>query len=157
LKLSQDIAFQKLRRYCNYQDRCHQEVRYKLLSLKVYGDDLEEIITELIQADLLNEERYARSYCRGKFRLKKWGRNKIKQNLMQRHISAYCIRKGMEEIDPDEYMMTLRQLYSQALHKYGELAEIVKKDKAIRYASARGYEAPLIFEVVKEVEENGHS
>jgi len=73
LKLTQQINLEKLRRYCAYQDRCHQEVRQKLLSLKMYGDDLEEIITELINEDFLNEERYAQSFARGKFRMKKWG------------------------------------------------------------------------------------
>ena len=72
--VSLDKALQKLQRYCAYQDRCHQEVRAKLLSLGVYGDEMEEIIVSLIEDKFLDEERFARSFARGKFRLKQWGR-----------------------------------------------------------------------------------
>lgn len=152
MKLSQEIAFEKLKRYCAYQDRCHQEVRKKILSLKVYGDDLEEIITSLIKDDFLNEERYARSYTRGKFRIKKWGRNKIKQQLAARYISAYCVKKGMSEIDEEEYMDTLREIIKKQLLKNTELGELLSKDKSIKYAYNKGYESSLIFKVIKEIE-----
>lgn len=152
MKHTQEVVFEKLKRYCAYQDRCHQEVRKKILSLKVYGDDLEEIMTSLISEDYLNEERYARSYARGKFRIKRWGRNKIKQNLMARHISAYCIKKGMTEIDEDEYLTALRELIRKQLAKNEELGEVLSKDKSIKYAYNRGYESQLIFRVIKEIE-----
>jgi len=153
LKLSQEIAYEKLKRYCAYQDRCHSEVRTKLLSLKIYGDDLEEVITELIKQDYLNEERFARSFTRGKFRLKKWGRNKIKQHLYAKRISAYCIKKGMEEIEEEEYLDTLRDLMHKKIEQRPELAKLIRKDKTIKYAVSRGYESGLIFKVVKELEE----
>lgn len=69
------MAMVKLRKYCDYQERCHQEVRNKLLELGVYGMDLEEVITQLIQEGHLNEERYAKSFVRGKFRIKRSGEN----------------------------------------------------------------------------------
>jgi len=152
LKLTQEIVFEKLKRYCAYQDRCHQEVRNKIISLKVYGDDLEEIISELIGQDFLNEERYARSYARGKFRIKKWGRNKIKQNLQARHISAYCIKRGMEEIDEEDYLSTLEAIIDKAALKYSELDAFVRKDKVIKYAYNRGFESQLIFQIIRERE-----
>ena len=152
LKLSQEIAFEKTKRYCAYQDRCHQEVRQKLISLKVYGDDLEEVLTELIKLDFLNEERYARSYARGKFRIKKWGRNKIKQNLYARRISDYCIRKAMTEIDEEEYLDTLREVIYKQVDKHEDKAKLIAKDKAIKYAVTRGYESNLIFKIIKEIE-----
>ncbi len=155
MKLSQEIAFQKLQRYCAYQDRCHQEVRKKLLSLKIFGTDLEEVIAQLISDDFLNEERFARSYARGKFRLKKWGRNKIKQQLQARYISAYCIKKGMEEIDEEDYLGTLNELISKTSKKYAELDALIRKDKVIKYAYSRGYEAALIFGVIREKELKG--
>ena len=108
--ISKDDALSKLQRYCAYQDRCHQEVRSKLLDLGIYGDDLEEIISDLISENFLNEERYARSYARGKFRIKRWGRMRIQQELKQRKISAYCLRKAMEEIEEEEYEQTLRTI-----------------------------------------------
>ncbi len=156
MKLTQEIILEKLKRYCAYQDRCHQEVRTKLLSLKIYGDDLEEIITELIKEDFLNEERFARSFTRGRQRMKKWGRNKIKQHLAQKYISSYCIKKGMEEIDEEEYLENLRSIITKQLSKHEQLGELLAKDKAIKYASSRGYEANLIFSIIKEIEEDGY-
>ena len=152
LKLSQEIAFEKTKRYCAYQDRCHKEVRQKIISLKIYGDDLEEIMTELIKQDFLNEERFARSFARGKFRLKKWGRNKIKQNLYARGISDYCIRKSMTEIDEEEYLETLREVIYKQVNKHDDKAKLIAKDKAIKYAVTRGYESNLIFRIIKEIE-----
>lgn len=148
------LVFEKLKRYCAYQDRCHQEVRYKLLSLKIYGDELEELIADLIAENYLNEERYAQSFSRGKFRIKKWGRNKIKQHLQMKKVSSYCIKKGMEEIDEEEYMISLRQIIELNLVKNSELPVLIKKDKAIKYAAGRGYEAVLIFEIIKDLEIN---
>ena len=111
-------ALLKLQHYCAYQDRCHQEVRTKLLDIKVYGDELENIMTDLIRDDFLNEERYAKSYCRGKFRMKKWGKNKILQGLKLKRISAYCIKKGMTEIEDDEYIGTLLSILDRNIEKH---------------------------------------
>lgn len=154
MKLSQEIAFEKTKRYCAYQDRCHQEVRQKIISLKIYGDDLEEIMTELIKQDFLNEERYARSFARGKFRLKKWGRNKIKQQLYARRISDYCIRKAMTEIEEEDYIDTLREVIDKKVNQLEDQPKLIRKDKAIKYALSRGYESNLIFKIVKELEED---
>ena len=94
--VSKEEALAKIQRYCAYQDRCHQEVRTRLLDMGVYADWLEEIIVQLIEENFLNEERFARSFARGKFRIKQWGRNRIRQELKKRNISAYCIRMAME-------------------------------------------------------------
>jgi len=91
-------ALVKLQHYCAYQDRCHQEVRSKLLSIKVYGDQLEQVMASLIADNYLNEERFARSFARGKYRIKKWGHNRIRQELKMKNISDYCIRKAMKEV-----------------------------------------------------------
>jgi len=149
---NKQAILKKLQRYCAYQDRCHQEVRTKLIALKVYGDDLEDIVVELINENFLNEERYARSYTRGKFRLKKWGRNKIKRNLAQRRVSSYCVKKGMEEIDEEDYLSTLKDILTNKMQRHDDLSELLAKDKAIKYASSRGYEADLIFKLIKEIE-----
>lgn len=138
-----DIALKKLQRYCAYQDRCHQEVRTKLLSLQVYGDDLEQIMAELVSDNFLNEQRFAESYVRGKFRIKKWGRIKIKMELKKRRISDYCIRKGMKEIEEEEYLQTLQTLINK------KKADVVGKSnpkKAIAdFLIRKGYEAELIW------------
>jgi len=143
--LSFDQALEKLRHYCAYQDRCHSEVRTKLLDLQIYGDDLEEIIGELIQENFLNEERFAQSYVRGKFNLKKWGRIKILQGLKLKKVSAYCIKKGMQEIDEEDYKKTLSTILEKKLELLdSSLNSFIKYKKLMQYAMGRGYEIPLI-------------
>ncbi|MDA7625775.1 RecX family transcriptional regulator, partial [bacterium] len=117
--ISKEDALYKLQKYCAYQERCHQEVRTKLIDLGCYGDDLEEVITSLITENFLNEERFAQSYARGKFRFKKWGRVRIRQELKFRKISTYCLKKAMEEINDEEYFEVIKTL-------------LLKKNKVVR-------------------------
>ena len=149
--ISKDDAQSKLEYYCAYQDRCHHEVRTKLIELGIYGDDLEDIITNLIIDNFLNEERFAQSYARGKFRLKKWGRNKIMQELKQRKISAYCLKKAMKEIDDDEYETTMFSLLEKKLPLVKGKNEYEIKTKLARYMITKGYESDLVWEAIKRL------
>lgn len=149
--ISKQDALKKLQRYCAYQDRCHQEVRSKLLDLGLYGADLEEVITDLIADNFLNEERFARSYARGKFRMKQWGRVRIKRELQQRKVSDYCIRKAMEEIEEAEYLQTLQQVLEKRLPKVKETKPYQIRKKLADYAFRRGYEMGLAWEQVKKM------
>jgi len=146
-----EVALAKLQRYCAYQERCHQEVRSKLISIKVYGDDLEEIISELISDNFLNEERFACAFARGRFRMKKWGRNKIKQHLKLKRISSYCLKKAMEEIDEEEYLSTLDDILRKKMEKHDDLNPLVTKDKAIQYAISRGYETSIVYDQIRSI------
>ncbi len=148
--LTFDMALKKLQHYCAYQDRCHYEVRSKLLDMGVYGDTLEEVIADLIKDDFLNEERFARSYARGKFRMKKWGRYKIKTNLKMKKISAYCIKKAMTEIDEFEYEEVLEALI---LKKMGpkEDWDYNLFQKTGKYALSRGYESELVWRSISQL------
>ena len=143
--ISIELVLEKLKKYCAYQDRCHQEVRNKILQYEIYGDDLEFIIAELIQEKFLDEERFARSYARGKFRMKKWGRNRIKMELQQREVSEYCIKKAMDEIEEEEYSEVLKEILLQNIKKNQSLGRVLAVDKAIKYAVKRGYESQRIF------------
>ena len=149
--LTKEQALQKLQRYCAYQDRCHSEVRTKLLDLGVYGDTLEEIMAELIVERFLDEERFAKSYARGKFRLKKWGRVRIRRELKLRKISAYCIKKGLAEIEEEEYLQVLQSILQekmeQSRRKYDDFQS---RHKAALYAQQRGYEMGLVWEILKK-------
>ncbi len=131
-------------RYCNYQERSHEEVRTKLFELGAGGEYGDTLISELIEANLLNEERFAQSYCRGKFGQKKWGRNKIKQGLKQKKVSEYCIRKGLQEINGEDYERTLLQLCERSLEKYQKDPEWMRRAKTTRYLISRGFENDLI-------------
>ena len=147
--VSRDEALKKLQRYCAYQDRCHQEVRRKLLDLGIFGDTLEEIMVELVADNFLNEERFARSYARGKFRIKQWGRIRIRQELQRRAISDYCIRKAMEEIRETDYRSTLREVLEKRMRDKPKIeGRFERSTDLVRHGMNRGYELPIIKEEV---------
>ncbi|MBK9492155.1 MAG: RecX family transcriptional regulator [Haliscomenobacter sp.] len=145
-----EIALQKLQRYCAFQERCHQEVRQKLYELSVYGDLQEEIVAELISDNFLNEERFARTYARGKFRSRSWGRIRIQQELKQRKVSDYCIRKGMEEIEEEEYLKALQKIIAKKQAELGGEEEFTARQKTAQYAMRKGFESELIWAILRE-------
>jgi regulatory protein len=137
--------------YCNYQDRCHMEVKNKLYALGCNTNEINQYLAEVIEAGLLNEERYACNFARGKFRMLQWGREKIKQGLKVHNISAYCIAKAMKEIDEDEYQLTFNKL---AGNKWEELKKersiATRMAKTYRYLAQKGYERSMITDVLNE-------
>ncbi len=147
------IELEKIKHYCAYQERCHSEVRNKLLELKVYGLELENYITILIEENFLNEERYAKSIARGKFYYKNWGRIKIRQLLKAKGISSYLIKQSMNEIDENDYEKTLVSLAEKKWESLGgEKNKFVKMNKLTNYLLQKGYENELIYEIVKKME-----
>ena len=114
------------------------------------GDDAEEVIAELIQQNYLNEERFATAFAGGKFRVKGWGRRKIKQHLQQRGISGYNLEQAMKEIAPDDYRSTLSDLLAKKRQTLRDSNPLVIKQKLVRYALSKGYESDLIFAVLGE-------
>jgi regulatory protein len=141
-------ALRKAAMFCAYQERTQQEVRDKLKEWGVFGDDSEEVIAELIQQNYLNEERFAKSFAGGKFRVKGWGKRKIKQHLQQRGISGYNLDQAMKEIAPDDYRETLADLLDKKRRSIRDDNPLVVKQKLIRYALSKGYESDLIFSVL---------
>lgn len=150
-KYSPEEAKPKLFAYCAYQERSHQEVRRKLDSLGVYGNPAEEIIAELITAGYLNEERFARAFAGGKFRIKGWGRVRIQRELETHGVTGNCIRSGMKEIDDEDYRNTLEKLIRRKAATIVNDSPMLKRDKVGRYAIAKGYESDLVWKVVREV------
>ncbi|WKV13009.1 regulatory protein RecX [Marivirga harenae] len=132
-------------RYCATQDRTQQQVRDKLYDWGLYGDEVEEVIAWLISEDFINEERFAQSYVRGHFRLKKWGRIKIKQGLEQKKISEYCITVGMKEIDVEEYQDTIIKLLEKKWQTIKDSNQYIKKQKVVRYLLQKGFESDLVW------------
>ena len=141
-------AYLKIRDWCAYQEHCQQEVRDKLYSYGLKTGDVENLITQLIDENFVNEERYAKAFSGGKFRIKKWGRVKIKQELKARRISDYCIQKGLKEIDGSEYMSTLKKVLEQKAKIIAEKNYLKKKQKLMRYALSKGYEQELVFDLL---------
>lgn len=140
----------KLADYCVYQDRSHYEVEQKLKELRTLNEDERgEILIWLIQNNFLNEERFSKSYARGKFYQKKWGKIKIMQGLKQKKIPTNLIDKGIEEINEDDYKSTLMELTEKKWNIIRESEVYLKKKKIYNYLLQKGYEYNLINEILK--------
>ncbi len=148
--LTKEQALQKLKHYCAYQERCHSEVKQKLYSLAVWKKDHDEIISTLIEEDYLNEERFAKAFAGGKFRMKQWGRKKIESELRQRSVSSYSIKKALQQIDEKEYMQTLKKIASKKYTSLKHEQYLVRKKKTMDYLLAKGYEWELVKEVLEK-------
>jgi regulatory protein len=149
-RFTPDQARIKAEAWCAYQERCQQEVRDKLYDWGLHQENVETIISELISKNFINEERFAIAFAGGKFRIKKWGRIKIRLELKQRKVSDYCIRKGMAVIDEDEYILTLKKLLTEKSRLVKEKHPLKKKYKLMNYLSSKGYETDLINEVLSK-------
>lgn len=141
----------KLEAFCAYQERCEQEIRNKIYGWGIYGEDVDFLIGDLISNNFLNEQRFAEAFVSGKFRIKKWGRIKIKQHLKQKNISDYSIKKGFEEIDPDAYWQTLVLLAEAKNNLLRAKDSWDRRIKLQRYLHSKGYENDLIQETLKLV------
>lgn len=150
--LTPQQAKQKIEQYCAYQERSHQEVRDKLYGLGLHRNDVEEIITNLITDGFLNEERFAKAFAGGKFRIKKWGRIKISHALESKGVSKNCVRIGLKEIDEVDYIATLRELLKEKSCREQTDSNIyVHRDRLSRYAIQKGYEPELVWKEIREL------
>jgi regulatory protein len=143
-QLTPEQALQKLRHYCGYQERCHSEVKEKLYSLGVFKNEHDAIIATLIEEDYLNEERFAIAFAGGKFRVKQWGRVKIKYELKQKQVSEYSIKKALQQIKEDEYRDTLKKLSAEKYASLKDEQHLVRKKKTMDYLIQRGFEMELV-------------
>lgn len=146
-------ALRKAASFCVYQERTQQEVRERLNDWDVYDDDAEEVIAELITQNYLNEERFAKSFAGGKFRVKHWGKRKIKQHLQQRGITGYNLDQAMKEIKPDDYKEALAELLDKKRQSIRDDNPLVVKQKLVRFALSKGYESDLIWQVLGSQED----
>ncbi len=145
-------AQKKLENYCAYQERCHQEVHAKLQQLAINKPDTELIIVHLIQNNFLNEERFARSFARGKHRIKSWGKSRIINELKARQISAPNIKLALTEIAEEEYRETFEKLGERHWNTILEKNQLKKRKKFCDYLLRKGWESDLVYEKVKELE-----
>ena len=137
--------------YCAYQERCHKEVINKLKNLGIIQNAIDIIVADLIQNNYLNETRFAQSFARGKFKIKKWGKVKIHRELNKREISEYNIKMGMKEISDSDYEETFNMLLEKKLSELSHLSESEKKRKIFNYLSYRGWEVEKIFEALRKI------
>ena len=151
-QLTKEQALQKLKHYCAYQERCHSEVKEKLYNLGVWKKDHDEIIASLIEENYLNEERFAIQYAGGKFRMKQWGRVKIKYSLRQKQVSEYCIKKALAAIPETDYSRALQKLFDQKLKTLRSEKNIfIKKRKLQDHLLQKGFESSRVNSLVSKM------
>jgi len=144
-------AKKKVEGYCAYQERCHLEVTTKLRTMRMIPEAIDLITTHLIQNDFLNEERFSRSYARGKFNVKNWGKTKIVSELKRRNISKYNIKLAMEEIDEEDYVQKLDLIARKRLLQIKEGNLQKRKKKLADYLLYRGWEINLVYSKISEL------
>lgn len=140
----------KAEAYCAFQERSQQEVRNKLYTWGLYGHEVENIISELIATNYLNEERFAIAYATGRFRMKGWGKIKIKQGLAQKSVSKPLVKIALKAIDMDEYHAKLLEILTKKAALTKEDNPYIRKNKLARYAVSRGFEPDLVYELLND-------
>ena len=143
-----DEALTKLINYSVYRERCHKEVEQKLNEMRMIPKAKEKIILYLLEHDLLNEQRFAKAFARGKFRIKKWGKRRIISELKFRGISKYNIDSALNEISESDYLSTFHELADKKYNSITESSKDKKKKKFIDYLLYRGWESHLIYDKV---------
>lgn len=145
---SREQARLKAEVFCAYQERSQSEIRNKLYEWGLHQKDVEEIITELIGENFLNEERFAMAYALGKFRIKGWGKLKIKQGLKLKGVPDKMIRKVLNAIDSEDYMDRLRLILEKKSDLITEKDPYKRRYLLTRYAAGKGYEQDLISDLL---------
>lgn len=144
IKHSPETAYLKIQNWCAYQERSQNETRFKLLDYGLNPEEADQLISKLITENFLNEERFAMALARGKFRIKQWGKNKIRIELKKHRVSDYCINRAMKEIDPDEYDKTISELLEKKLATTGTEDRKKAFYTALKYLVSRGFESDLV-------------
>ena len=145
-------ALQKIKNFCSYQERNHQEVKEKLYSFGLYKMDVEMLLSQMIEENYLNEERFAIAFVGGRFRIKKWGRVKIRYELKQKRISDYCIKIGLASIAEEDYIKTLQKLFTEKKTSLKSEKNIfIKKQKIQSFLMKRGFEPQLISGLIQQM------
>jgi len=149
---SREQAKLKAESYCAYQERSQYEVRNKLYEWGMHQKDVEETISELIDQNFLNEERFSTVYTMGKFRIKGWGRMKIKQGLKLKQVPDKMIQKALKSIDEDDYLLSLKQILEKKSNLLTEKDSFKRRYLLSRYAASKGYESDLIADQIAELD-----
>lgn len=147
--LDPKTALLKAEKYCVYQERAQQEVREKLYTFGLHQREVENIISELISQNFLNEERFANAYTLGKFRQKGWGKIKIKQALKQKRVPEGLIKKALQQIDLDDYLSKLKGILEKKAALSKEKDAYKRSYQLKQFAYGKGYEGDLTAEILK--------
>jgi regulatory protein len=150
-KLTPSEARQRMYRYCAYQERAHSEVKTKLYEFGLHRDEVDDILAHLIAEGFLNEERFAKAYAGGKFRLQQWGRYKIIHALESKGLTPKCIQLGLKEINEEDYYATLNALIQKKNTQLSDEENLfAKRDKIAKYLIQKGFEPELTWTLIKQ-------
>jgi regulatory protein len=149
--IDEKAARAKAEHYCSYQERSQQEVRDKLYEWDLHANAVENIISGLITDNFLNEERFAKAYAQGKFRQKGWGKNKIKQGLKFKRVPDVLIKKALQAIPDDYYLLMLQKVLTKKNAVVTEKDTYKRSYKLQQYAISRGFENDLVADVLREM------
>lgn len=141
----------KMENYCVYQERCHQEVENKLKEFNLIPEAKESILLHLLENNYLNEERFSKAFARGKFTIKKWGKQRIVRELRLKNISDYNIKSALKEIDDNDYINTFDELAEKRLKEIKERNIYKKRKKLADYLLYRGWESDMVYNKVTEL------
>jgi regulatory protein len=147
VRIGKEQAIQRIRHYCAYQERAQQEVRDKLYELGMTKDEVEEIMSDLIAENFLNEERFAVQFAGGHFRIKGWGKVKIQHALQQKRVSSFNIKIGLKAIDEDAYLKTLEQLATKKWNSLKGERGLSRMAKTYAFLHQRGFE-PILYQPI---------
>ncbi|MBL7900465.1 MAG: RecX family transcriptional regulator [Bacteroidia bacterium] len=148
LNSSPKQELEKIKLWCAYQERSHYEVRLKLQKAGLKENEIAQILSELISDNYLNEERFAKAFAGGKFRMKHWGRVKIKTELKKHRVSAPNIQKALESLDEKDYQTTLRELTLKRIKTSGSRPTLRVKASVYRYLLSKGFEPEAVMEQI---------
>jgi len=143
-------AKERIKDFCSLQDKCQWDVRKKLSQWGLLENTKDLIMMELIEDGFIDEERFSKLFCRGKFRIKKWGRLKIVNELKSKNISNVCIRKGLQQIKEEEYLKTLQELYDKKKSFLKDNNWFIKKGKIAKHLQQKGFESSLVWELINK-------
>jgi regulatory protein len=144
-------AKRTLENYCAYQERCHKEVVQKLYNMRMIPEARDIVVVHLLEHDFLNETRFSKTYVRGKFRVKKWGRKRLELELKKRDISTFNIKEAFKEISEADYLNTFHALAEKKASSIKETNPLKKKKKLADYLLYRGWESHLVYDKVNEL------
>lgn len=146
-----DEAQKRLEQYCAYQERCHKEVTQKLYEMRMIPEARDQIIVHLLQHNFLNEERFAKAFVRGKFRIKKWGKQRLQLELKRKDINNTIIAIALKEIDTEDYYTTFDALAEKKLDTIKESNLQKRRKKLADYLLYRGWESQMVYDKIREL------
>jgi len=151
--LSPDQILDKMAKFCAYQERCVKDVTEKLKTFEISSKDREDILNYLIDNRFVSNERFAKAFVRGKINQSGWGLNKIRFHLIQKGIAKELIDEALQDFDEESYRQRLIEVLKAKSKTVKAANEFEKNRKLAAYAIQKGFEAGLVWEVLRHYEE----